>query len=120
MTGPLKVISSASGWFEMADNSVQANPKGAMAAGLFAGESLEAYPQNTNTNSKPSDLRITDMRTIVLRDMEGAVQVFPCFLPALFHLRFRRHYPLSAPPRAPREPGNGPPAPLRPSGPRPR
>ena len=40
---------------------------GAMAAGLFAGESLEAYPQNTNTNSKPSDLRITDLRTIVLR-----------------------------------------------------
>ena len=35
MTGPLKVISSASGWFGMADNSVQANPKGAMAAGFL-------------------------------------------------------------------------------------
>jgi L-alanine-DL-glutamate epimerase-like enolase superfamily enzyme len=27
----------------------------------------EAYPQNVNTNSKPSDLRITDMRVAVLR-----------------------------------------------------
>src|SRR2546430_17285863 len=35
MAGPLKVISSASGWFGMADNSVQANPKGAMAAGFL-------------------------------------------------------------------------------------
>ena len=40
---------------------------GALAAGFWAGETLEALPQNTNTNSKPSDLRITDMRTIVLR-----------------------------------------------------
>src|ERR1017187_6666074 len=34
----------------------------ALGAGLWAGENLEAYPQNTNTNSKPSDLRITDLR----------------------------------------------------------
>jgi hypothetical protein len=33
---PLAVISSASGWLGMADNSVQADPKGAMAWGLFA------------------------------------------------------------------------------------
>lgn len=37
------------------------------AAGLAAGtfwseETLEALPQNTNTNSKPSDLKITDLR----------------------------------------------------------
>src|SRR6266567_621331 len=34
----------------------------AIGAGLWAGENLEAYPQNTNTNSRPSDLRITDLR----------------------------------------------------------
>src|SRR5450756_312844 len=33
-----------------------------MAAGILVDETLEALPQNTNTNSKPSDLRITDMR----------------------------------------------------------
>ncbi|MCX6614635.1 MAG: twin-arginine translocation signal domain-containing protein, partial [Acidobacteria bacterium] len=32
------------------------------AAGLVVGEELEAYPQNVNRNSKPSELRITDMR----------------------------------------------------------
>jgi L-alanine-DL-glutamate epimerase-like enolase superfamily enzyme len=38
--------------------------KGAMAlgAGFWADETLEALPQNTNTNSKPSDLKITDLR----------------------------------------------------------
>ena len=40
---------------------------GALATGFLAGETLEAYPQNTNTNSKPSDLRITDMRIAWLR-----------------------------------------------------
>src|SRR5690242_21479148 len=34
----------------------------ALGAGLWAGENLEAYPQNTNTNSKPSALKITDLR----------------------------------------------------------
>jgi L-alanine-DL-glutamate epimerase-like enolase superfamily enzyme len=38
--------------------------KGAIAlgAGFWADETLEALPQNTNTNSKPSDLKITDLR----------------------------------------------------------
>ena len=40
---------------------------GALSSGFLVDEALEALPQNTNTNSKPSDLRITDMRTIVLR-----------------------------------------------------
>ena len=40
---------------------------GALAAGFLVDETLEALPQNTNTNSKPSDLRITDMRIAVLR-----------------------------------------------------
>lgn len=35
---------------------------GALAAGFWADEALEALPQNTNTNSKPSDLKITDLR----------------------------------------------------------
>jgi len=39
------------------------------AAGLWAGVNLEAYPQNTNTNSKPSDLRITDVRIASLRQV---------------------------------------------------
>jgi len=34
----------------------------AIGAGLWAGENLEAYPQNTNTSSRPSDLKITDLR----------------------------------------------------------
>src|SRR6185369_4957435 len=40
---------------------------GALAAGMLVDDTLEAYPQKTNTNSKPSDLRITDMRIAVLR-----------------------------------------------------
>jgi L-alanine-DL-glutamate epimerase-like enolase superfamily enzyme len=39
----------------------------ALGAGLWADVNLEAYPQNTNTNSKPSDLRITDMRVMTMR-----------------------------------------------------
>lgn len=39
----------------------------AVGAGLWAGDTLEALPQNVNTNSKPSDLKITDMRVAVLR-----------------------------------------------------
>ncbi|HEY1337896.1 MAG TPA: mandelate racemase/muconate lactonizing enzyme family protein [Bryobacteraceae bacterium] len=38
----------------------------ALGAGLWAGENLEAYPQNTNTNSKPSALKITDLRVAVV------------------------------------------------------
>ena len=41
--------------------------RGAAAAGLGLFADLEAYPQNVNRNSKPSDLRITDMRVAVCR-----------------------------------------------------
>src|SRR5271170_5076499 len=34
----------------------------AAAAGFWADETLEALPQNTNTASRPSDLKITDLR----------------------------------------------------------
>ncbi len=44
---------------------------GALAAGFMADEALEALPQNTNTNSKPSDLRITDLRIATLRGVPG-------------------------------------------------
>jgi len=50
--------------------------KGGMAAGLGLFADLEAYPQNVNRNSKPSDLKITDMRVAVLsqnRDPEVGV-----------------------------------------------
>ncbi len=39
----------------------------ALGAGFWAEETLEALPQNVNTNSKPSDLRITDMRITTIR-----------------------------------------------------
>ncbi|MEO8367923.1 MAG: mandelate racemase/muconate lactonizing enzyme family protein, partial [Candidatus Solibacter sp.] len=38
----------------------------AAAAGLWGSNILEALPQNVNTNSKPSDLRITDLRVAVV------------------------------------------------------
>src|SRR4029434_5426220 len=40
---------------------------GALTAGLLVDATLEALPQNTNTNSKPSELKITDVRIAVLR-----------------------------------------------------
>jgi hypothetical protein len=40
---------------------------GGLAAGFWADQTLDALPKNTNTNSKPSDLRITDLRTLVIR-----------------------------------------------------
>src|SRR6266581_9187234 len=40
---------------------------GALGLGFWADETLDALPQNTNTNSKPSDLRITDMRALTVR-----------------------------------------------------
>jgi L-alanine-DL-glutamate epimerase-like enolase superfamily enzyme len=40
--------------------------KGAALGALWAGTEFEAYPQNTNTNSRPSDLRITDLRVAVV------------------------------------------------------
>ena len=36
------------------------------AAALWSGANLEALPQNTQTNSKPSDLKITDLRVAVI------------------------------------------------------
>jgi L-alanine-DL-glutamate epimerase-like enolase superfamily enzyme len=42
------------------------NTAGLLSAGFWADQTLEALPQNTNTNSKPSDLRITDMRVLVI------------------------------------------------------
>src|ERR1700687_5137817 len=44
---------------------------GAAVAGLGLLADLEAYPQNVNRNSSPSDLRITDMRIAVLRGPGG-------------------------------------------------
>ena len=35
---------------------------GALGLGFWADETLDALPQNTNTHSRPSDLKITDMR----------------------------------------------------------
>src|SRR6516162_4475060 len=39
---------------------------GLLGAGFWADQTLDALPQNTNTNSKPSDLRITDLRVLVI------------------------------------------------------
>src|SRR5437868_3409429 len=47
--------------------------RGAAAAGLGLFADLEAYPQNVNRNSIPSDLKITDMRIAVLRGPGGQV-----------------------------------------------
>src|SRR3954453_5633764 len=44
---------------------------GAAVAGLGLLADLEAYPQNVNRNSSPSDLKITDMRIAVLRGPGG-------------------------------------------------
>src|SRR3954452_5584594 len=44
---------------------------GAAAAGLGLVAELEAYPQNVNRSSSPSDLKITDMRIAVLRGPGG-------------------------------------------------
>src|SRR3954464_11803791 len=44
---------------------------GAAAAGLGLLADLEAYPQNVNRNSSPSDLKITDIRIAVLRGPGG-------------------------------------------------
>ncbi len=37
-----------------------------MGAGFWADQVLEALPQKTNTNSKPSDLKITDLRVLTI------------------------------------------------------
>lgn len=36
------------------------------AAAFWADEILEALPANTNTNSKPSELKITDLRVAIV------------------------------------------------------
>jgi L-alanine-DL-glutamate epimerase-like enolase superfamily enzyme len=38
----------------------------ALSAGLAAGEALQAYPKGVNTNSRPSTLKITDLRTATI------------------------------------------------------
>ena len=38
-----------------------------LGAAFWTDETLDALPQNVNTNSKPSDLRITDMRVAVVK-----------------------------------------------------
>ena len=40
---------------------------GTAAASFWADETLEASPQNVNTNSKPSELKITDLRVATLK-----------------------------------------------------
>src|ERR1700690_3774656 len=47
---------------------------GAAAAGLGLLADLEAYPQDVNRNSIPSDLKITDMRIAVLRGPGGQAE----------------------------------------------
>src|SRR6266567_8527006 len=39
---------------------------GALGAGFWADQVLEALPQNVNTNSKPSELKITDLRVLTI------------------------------------------------------
>jgi len=39
---------------------------GTIGAAFWADDLLDAHPQNVNTNSKPSDLKITDLRTLVI------------------------------------------------------
>ncbi len=41
---------------------------GLLAAGFWAEDTIQAYQQHVNTNSKPSDLKITDMRVAVVKD----------------------------------------------------
>ncbi len=39
---------------------------GVVGAGFWADETIQAYAQNVNTNSKPSDLKITDLRVATI------------------------------------------------------
>src|ERR1039458_9799718 len=50
--------------------------RGATAAGLGLLTDLEAYPQNVNRNSLPSDLKVTDIRIAVLRGPQGQAGAF--------------------------------------------
>jgi L-alanine-DL-glutamate epimerase-like enolase superfamily enzyme len=49
-----------------ARRSFLSSAAGLLGAGFWADEVLEALPQNVNTNSKPSDLRITDLRVLTI------------------------------------------------------
>ncbi len=40
---------------------------GALGLGFWADQTLDALPENTNANSKPSDLKITDLRALTVR-----------------------------------------------------
>ena len=48
---------------------------GATAATFWADQTLEAYQQNVNTGSKPSDLKITDLRVTAVRAPMYAVLI---------------------------------------------
>ncbi|MDZ7639165.1 MAG: mandelate racemase/muconate lactonizing enzyme family protein [Bryobacterales bacterium] len=48
---------------------------GAATAAFLGSADLEAYPQNTNTNSKPSELKITDMRIAWIKDAPMQVPI---------------------------------------------
>ena len=48
---------------------------GAATAALLSTADLEAYPQNTNTSSKPSELKITDMRMAWIKDAPMQVPI---------------------------------------------
>jgi L-alanine-DL-glutamate epimerase-like enolase superfamily enzyme len=48
---------------------------GVATASFLSNADLEAYPQNTNTNSKPSQLKITDMRVAWVKDAPMQVPI---------------------------------------------
>ena len=54
----MKTLSSSAG----GRRSFLKGAAAAMGVGFWADQTLEALPQNVNTNSKPSELRITDLR----------------------------------------------------------
>ncbi len=53
-------------WFLKSLGGACAAAAGAGIAGLTAEEELAAYPQNVNRNSRPSELKITDLRVAVV------------------------------------------------------
>ena len=46
--------------------SLLKTPAAALGGALLSGEPMEAYPKNINTNSSPSELKITDLRVATL------------------------------------------------------
>src|SRR5258708_20618239 len=55
LTGRRSLLRSNAGWLA-----------GGMGAAFWADETLDGAVQNTNTNSRPSDLKITDLRIAVV------------------------------------------------------